>query len=132
MGNSAMPTQQIKWYLASDSTTPATDMSVALVGRPSPGQGFYGVALGCYVQLVWPATGSPAGAFGLAESGDGVNFDAISLASADQQPTQPTGAAGHTSITLPVGAWLSPYIEVTWTPTSGGTGALPTGTFNTK
>ena len=127
-----MTPQTINWFLASDRTTPATDMSVALVGLASAGQAFYSTQLGCYFQFVWPATGSPAGAFGLADSGDNVNFDTISLASADQQPTQPTGAAGHTSITLPVGAWLSPYIEVTWTPTSGGTGALPTGTFNTK
>jgi hypothetical protein len=96
-----MAPQTIQWFLASDRTTPADgttgkDMSVALVGLASAGQGFYSTQLGCYVQLVWPATGAPNGAFGLSDSGDNVNYDAISLASADQAPTQPTGAAGHT------------------------------------
>jgi hypothetical protein len=120
-----MFTVPLKFFLASDGVTPATDMSVALVSQPitSP-------SLGCYFQFVWPA--GAIGSFGLTDSGDGVNFDTISLASADQQPTQPTGSAGHTSITLPDGAWFSPTIRATWTPTGGGTSAPPTGTFNAK
>jgi hypothetical protein len=121
-----MPSVTLQWFKASDGT-PAVDMSVALVS-----QALSSPALGCYFQFVWTSTGSPNGAFGLADSGDGVNFDTVSLGSADQQPTQPTGAYGHTSITLPVGAWESPTIRATYTPTSGGAGALPTGTFNAK
>jgi hypothetical protein len=123
-----MPKVTLQWFKASDGT-PAVDMSVALVS-----QAISSPALGCYFQFVTPATGSPSGAYGLADSGDGVNFDTITLGSADQAPTQPTGngVAQSTSITLPVGAWLAPTIRATYAPTSGGAGALPTGTFNAK
>ena len=123
-----MTTVVLQWFKASDGT-PAVDMSVALVS-----QAISSPALGCYFQFVTPATGSPAGSYGLADSGDGVHFDTIALGSADQAPTQPsgTGVAQSTSITLPVGSWESPTIRATWTPTNGGAGALPTGTFNAK
>jgi hypothetical protein len=122
----------LRWFLASDGVTPADgtsgkDMSVALVT-----QTFAPAELGCYLQFVWPATGSPAGSFGYQTSGDGVNWDTGSTASADQTPTSPTGAAGSTSFSLPVGTLEAPAIRGTWTPTSGGTGAVPSGTFNTK
>ena len=124
----------IKWFLASDGITPATDMSVALVGLASAGQGFYSTQLGCAFQFVWPATGAPNGAFGVQVSSDNVHthYDDLSMDDASQAPTQPTGGADTTTIELPVGKWMSPYIRATYTPSSGGTGAVLTGTWTAK
>jgi hypothetical protein len=118
---------QLNWLLASDSVTPATDMSVALVS-----QGKFSTQLGCAFQFIWPATGSPAGAFGYQLSSDGIHWDTGSLASADQQPTQPAGTANSTTIELPVGKWMSAWIRATYTPSGGGTGAVLVGYFTAK
>ena len=135
-----MTQEQIKWFLASDRTTPADgtsgkDMSVALVGLAAAGQGFGSPSLGFSslgfsAQVWWPATGSPVGAFGYAVSSDNVHYDTASTASADQAPTSPSGSAGSTTIST--GVWREAWAELTWTPTGGGTGAVPSGIFTVK
>lgn len=126
-----MKTQAILWYLASDGVTPATDMSVALVGRPAPGQGFYSPQLKCSFQVWWTAGSvAPTGALGYRESSDNSHWDTGSLSSADQAPTQPAGSAGSTTIDFP--DYLPPYIDLTYTPSNGGTGAVLGGNFTVK
>jgi hypothetical protein len=118
-----MSTIALKWFLASDGVTPADgtsgkDMSVALVSQPIKSD-----ALGCAFQFVWPATGSPHGAFALQVGSDGVHFDDLPSDLFNQTPTQPTGTADSGTWELPWGKWQSPYIRATYTPSSGGTGA---------
>ena len=119
------PPTALIWYLASDGTTPAVDMSVALVSAP-----IYSPALKCSFQFWWTATGSPRGVFGFQESSDSSHWDTASLATSDQTPTQPAGTAD--SSTINVTEFLPAYIRATYTPTSGGTGAVLAGKYTIK
>lgn len=112
---------QLRWLKASDGSA-AVDMQVALVtewvsvgpkDRPS-------------IQNIWGA--GPVGAFSLqftnvpdpAYSSSACDYPAAGLGTA---PTQPSGAADNAIIAVDA---IGQSVRAIYTPTSGGTGLLPT------
>ena len=116
--------QSLNWFKVSDGT-PATDMSVAMVSQP-----LATTQLKISFQFWWPATGSPTGNLGFQESSDQSHWDTASLGSADQGPTQPAGTASST--TIDISEFPATFARATYTPTSGGTGAVLGGNFTAK
>lgn len=80
------------------------------------------------IQVEWPSTGTPVGSFSYqasVNSTTGVDgtFRPVTLT----VDVQPTGAAGGDLVDFQSMPWR--YLRVIYTPSSGGTGALPTVTF---
>lgn len=94
---------------------------------------FIGNASSIMFEASWPATGSPVGAFALEvfavqTATSGKAHDEFELA--EVVAGQPAGTAG--SLTVDGIETSAIYVCVSYTATSGGTGATPTVTLNLK
>lgn len=106
------------------------DMSAA---RRSAGYFIGGEVSSLMLEASWPATGSPVGAFKLEtfsrpSATSGKPHDAFLLPAV--VAGQPSGGAG--SLTVDRMRTSSAYVCVSYAPTSGGTGAIPTITLSLK
>lgn len=94
---------------------------------------FIGDATAVTLEAVWPATGSPVGAFKL----EGLNDPSLAaggvlpiFSNADVVAGQPSGTAGSLRVDRIRTGFA--YVCVTYTATSGGTGATPVVTLSLK